>query len=124
MSKVIKALFSPVVLIMVAALVVAIGVASGHILPKAQAAENCEEQRCVLVDVSDCPSGQAIIDNECVDVCRDGEGQLVAVPQGQHANSDGFCVDDPAPQVLGESTTVSDPPASTPQVLAESTFGK
>jgi hypothetical protein len=115
MSKVKKAFFSPGKLIIAAALVVAVGVGTGHILPKVSAID------CDSTDQQDCQPITPITTNDDVAKCKTKDGEfivLIPIPQGQHANSDGFCVNDPTPQVLGESTTVPDP---TPQVLAATT---
>ncbi len=141
MSKVLKALFSPIKLLIIAAVVVAFGVATGRVLPKVDAAQTNNIVSCDTVD------------GQCPETCKSLDGEFIVsipIPAGQHANSDGFCTPDPdlcpnidgsqttvptgfhvddksgdcvadsTPQVLGESTTVNDPG---PQVLAES-FGK
>src|SRR5262245_32667213 len=80
MSKVLKALFSPTVLIIIAALLVAALLATCRILPRVQAAQvSCVDE-----------------ETQCVAMCRMGiNSDPVPVPEGYHANSDGFCVADP-----------------------------
>ncbi|HSX53247.1 MAG TPA: hypothetical protein VLF90_02675 [Patescibacteria group bacterium] len=137
MKKVLKAIFSPTKLIIGTAFVLAIGLAVGkiNVMPAhvSAAATLCdsEETKCgpTCRDASQdgisipIPDGYtANSDGFCVpiDLCPNIQGNQAVIPSGYHLDSNGDCVQDPPPQVLSDSTTVSDP--GTPQVLAATTF--
>ncbi len=121
MPRIVKAVLSPAKLIVGAAVILAIGLGTGHLnlFPShalaADCVQICDTEDCpVINDVRECP----VLTDE-IDVCPNILGSQTVVPSGYHEDDKGNCVPDPVAQVLGAST-IADP--GTPKVLADSTF--